>query len=190
MILTLQMEGTDAFKFDLEQADIIYMMGYAQQHVIQKTENAEGESKTLQAKAPETSIYKLDNGENITKKWEEDKSQLIRTDGKYTGFLLIRCEECGDVRGFCSKKPIDTYICNECGHQTQLANMRAAYLDCECGRHFKYMTNETSEVITWNCLDCGREIDAMLNSRRTAYTTVSDPRLGGSTKIRAFGGRW
>ena len=93
-------------------------------------------------------------------------------DGKYKGFMYIKCEHCGETRGFCAKQPIDEYRCNECGGKTKLKDLRRMFLDCECGSHYKYYTNETAEVVTNNCINCGSPVDMMLNSRRTAYVSI------------------
>ena len=92
--------------------------------------------------------------------------------GLYKGFLLIRCEDCGSLRGFCAKQPIDRYRCDDCGGITMLQDLRPAYQECECGRSFKYKTNEKSDVITNNCIECGSPVDMMLNAKRTVYTTI------------------
>lgn len=78
----------------------------------------------------------------------------------------------GETRGFCAKQPIDEYRCNECGGKTKLKDLRRMFLDCECGSHYKYYTNETAEVVTNNCINCGSPVDMMLNSRRTAYISI------------------
>lgn len=93
-------------------------------------------------------------------------------DGKYKGFMYIKCEHCGETRGFCAKQPIDEYRCDECGGKTKLKDLRRMFLDCECGSHYKYYTNETAEVVTNNCINCGSPVDMMLNSRRTAYVSI------------------
>lgn len=102
-------------------------------------------------------------------------------DGKYKGFMYIKCEHCGETRGFCAKQPIDEYRCDECGGKTKLKDLRRMFLDCECGSHYKYYTNETAEVVTNNCINCGSPVDMMLNSRRTAYVSIGG---GGAARKR------
>ena len=92
--------------------------------------------------------------------------------GMYKGFLLIRCDDCGSVKGFCAKQPIDRFRCDDCGGTTKLRDLRCAFQECTCGRTFKYKTNEKSDVITNNCIECGKPVDMMLNANRTAYTTI------------------
>lgn len=107
-------------------------------------------------------------------------------DGKYKGFLFIKCEHCGETRGFNAKVPIDEYKCSECGGKTKLIGLRPAHLDCECGKHWKYQTNETADVLTINCINCGRPVDMMLNSRRTAYVSIGGVLREKETPISGF----
>lgn len=89
----------------------------------------------------------------------------------YTGFLLIRCEHCGEVRGFCAKKPIETYFCNHCKGKTVLRDIKLMYQECECGGSFKYRTNLTEKYVANKCLHCGRLVEMRLNGRGTTYVT-------------------
>ena len=41
-------------------------------------------------------------------------------EAKFTGFLYVRCEKCGQERGFCAKTPISSCYCRECGGKTEL----------------------------------------------------------------------
>ena len=105
--------------------------------------------------------------------WNETGGAVYKpADGKYKGFLFIKCEHCGETRGFNAKVPIDEYKCSECGGKTKLKGLRPAHLDCECGKHWKYQTNETADVLTINCINCGQPVDMMLNARRTAYVSI------------------
>lgn len=106
------------------------------------------------------------------REWNSTGQAAGPAGGKYKGFLLIKCEHCGETRGFCAKQPIDEYKCNSCGEKTKLKDLRRLFMDCECGRHSKYYTNETAEVVTHNCIECGSPVDMMLNSRRTAYVSI------------------
>ena len=103
-------------------------------------------------------------------------------DEGYKGFLLMECEECGKIKGFCARKPITSYRCDDCGHITQLKNLRPAFLKCKCGREYKYKTNAKGYLITYNCLDCGSPVDLELNSRETAYVTVGNRDSRGGTE--------
>lgn len=52
-------------------------------------------------------------------------------EAKFTGFLYVRCEKCGQERGFCAKTPISSCYCRECGGKTELKNMRQVKIWCE-----------------------------------------------------------
>lgn len=103
----------------------------------------------------------------------------------YTGFLLLRCEECGEVKAFCAKRPITQYRC-ECGHKTDLHDLLPVYAHCKCGRDSKYKTNIVDGTAVVNCVACGAPIDLELNHRQTAYLTVGVRRGGGTKQPYVF----
>lgn len=88
----------------------------------------------------------------------------------YSGFLLIKCEKCGKVKGFCTKNELTSYKC-ECGHETHLEKLRPLYLHCKCGAEYRYKTNLQTSIYVYNCLHCGNPVDVKLNNRKTAYVT-------------------
>ena len=92
--------------------------------------------------------------------------------GPYKGFLLVVCEECGEVKAFCAKRETYGFRCDHCGHETPLENLRPMYMHCKCGKSFRYKTNATAQTITHNCLDCKAPVDMELNKRGTAYVTI------------------
>lgn len=91
----------------------------------------------------------------------------------YKGFLLVKCEKCGKLRGFCAKTPTAYSKC-ECGHRTELHDLRPVFLKCKCGSVFKYKTNVTEEIFDFPCLKCGNPVDLQLNKRGTAYVTIGE----------------
>lgn len=92
---------------------------------------------------------------------------------EYRGFLLIKCEHCGKIKGFCAKTPISEFTC-DCGEKTELYDLKPAHLHCKCGSNWKYKTNITDETFDYNCLNCGSPVDLELNSRRNTYVTIID----------------
>lgn len=90
----------------------------------------------------------------------------------YKGFLLIRCAQCGELRGFCAKQPISSYRCATCGGETPLHDLTSAHIRCKCGKHFKYRTNWDEDVFTYSCLSCGAPVDLAYNKKARAYQTV------------------
>lgn len=85
-----------------------------------------------------------------------DRAEAEETTPKtYKGFLLIRCAQCGELRGFCAKQPISSYRCATCNGETPLHDLTSAHIRCKCGKHFKYRTNFEEDFFTYSCLSCG-----------------------------------
>lgn len=87
--------------------------------------------------------------------------------------MLIKCEHCGKLKGFCAKTPITEFTC-ECGEKTELHDLKVAHLHCKCGSNWKYKTNVTDDTFDYNCLNCGSPVDLELNNRRNTYVTITD----------------
>ena len=94
--------------------------------------------------------------------------------GGYKGFLTIRCEECGEIKNFCTKYFITKSHCNKCGHSTKLRGLKPLFLKCKCGGEYKYRTNMDEECFDLPCINCGNPVDVELNKRGDAYVTISD----------------
>lgn len=92
---------------------------------------------------------------------------------EYKGFLLIKCQHCGKLKGFCPKTPIQTFLC-ECGGQTPIQNMVQATASCKCGKNWVYRTNADDRTIEINCIKCGGPIDLVWNVRKGRYVTLQD----------------
>lgn len=75
------------------------------------------------------------------------------TEPGYTGFLYVKCEECGNAKGFCAKKPLQEYR-------------------CECGENFKYRTNLTDGTASMNCVHCGSPVDLEFHDKKGVYQTI------------------
>lgn len=64
-----------------------------------------------------------------------DRAEVEETTPKtYKGFLLIRCAQCGELRGFCVKQPISSYRCAACGGETPLTISRRRTSAVSAGR--------------------------------------------------------
>lgn len=61
------------------------------------------------------------------KKADRAKRDPDEGQGPYKGFLLVVCEECGEIRAFCAKRETYSFRCDECGHETALENLRPMY---------------------------------------------------------------
>ena len=110
---------------------------------------------------------------------------------EYFGFLLIKCPRCGKIRAFYTKHPIGTYHC-ECGHDTELRDLRPVFHNCLCGDTLKYQTNIDEPSFTLTCNRCGRENRFNVSHSETAYVTssngfISEPLYpAGNRTVREF----
>lgn len=120
-----------------------------------------------------------------------DRAEAEETTPKtYKGFLLIRCAQCGELRGFCAKQPISSYRCATCNGETPLHDLTSAHIRCKCGKHFKYRTNFEEDVFTYSCLSCGAPVDLAYNKKARAYQTVHDARHHRSCERPGGAGHW
>lgn len=111
--------------------------------------------------------------DNWNKEAKDENPSPERPDG-YKGFLLIRCPECGAIRGFCTKSYITETTCRSCGAVTQLEKLIPAHVNCgKCGRHFKYQTNiDTKDPVSIHCINCDAPVDLQMNGSGTALVTI------------------
>ena len=107
---------------------------------------------------------------------KQEGGEPFGNQGPYKGFLLIKCEHCGEIKAFCAKKEIFGYRCDSCKETTPLENLRPMYLRCKCGKEFRYKTNLAEEAFSHKCIECGAPVDLVLNKRKTAYVTVREKR--------------
>lgn len=81
--------------------------------------------------------------------------------------------------------PLTFHKC-DCGHRTDLHDLKPVHLYCKCGSKYKYMTNISDPQFTMNCLACGAPVDLELNSRGTAYVTIGHKSGGGTDRPYVF----
>lgn len=92
----------------------------------------------------------------------------------YSGFLYVKCSHCGKIKAFCTKINIKYYLCRECGRKTDLKDLVPLYINCECGRRAKYMTNMTDEEFDVNCPECGAPVAVMWNKKKKLYESIGN----------------
>lgn len=92
---------------------------------------------------------------------------------QYRGFLLIRCEHCGKIRAYCSNYPVTCHKC-ECGHKTDLHDLKPLYTNCECGQRSYYRTNIEDPILDVNCISCGAPVAVEWNAKKKSYRTIKD----------------
>lgn len=89
----------------------------------------------------------------------------------YGGFLYIRCPVCGKVKGFCAKTRLNNFRC-ECGSVTRLEHLVPLYMNCECGRNSKYLTNMEEPAFDIKCYDCGNPVAVAWQPKKKQYETI------------------
>lgn len=104
---------------------------------------------------------------------EHDFFQNLWGGKKYTGFLYIKCPECGAEKGFCSKKGTGGIHCDVCGCNKDFEEpLKPMYVNCECGGRFKYMTNKSEEMFDVTCINCGSPVPVQYNHKKEIYETI------------------
>lgn len=102
--------------------------------------------------------------DNATEGWSAD-------DRGYKGFLHIKCEKCGTIKGYCTSRPLHYHRCG-CRHNTPLVDLATVKANCKCGESFTYKTNIVEPYFTMNCLACGSPIELELDGNGTSYVTM------------------
>lgn len=92
---------------------------------------------------------------------------------KYKGFMHLICPKCGHVRGFCTKDEVSQSTCRSCGHTWDFNEpLYPLYIDCECGAHYKYLTNCKEYAFDINCLNCGTPVAVKWHVAKRIYETI------------------
>ncbi len=105
----------------------------------------------------------------------DEDAQAARQDGKgknttpiyWKGFLMIRCEECGDIKMFCARRNTSFSICSKCGHRTDYGFLRKVLVrHCDT---YAYRTNiMEDEKIEVPCLRCQARVPVIFPSANQA----------------------
>lgn len=94
---------------------------------------------------------------------------------KYKGFLYLKCPECGEVHGFCTKEYLTYYKCRSCGHRMVFeVPLVRLWINCECGKQYRYMTNMTDPMFDVNCLGCGAPVAVQWNEKKGIYEPMRE----------------
>jgi len=92
---------------------------------------------------------------------------------KYKGFMYIKCPVCGKEKGTCLKKESDHYHCDNCSKRSEFEKpLVPLWINCECGKRFKYLTNMTESMFDINCLNCGAPVAVKWNEDKQIYETI------------------
>lgn len=140
-----------------------------EQHDDAVLEGDDSQEAATQPERPRSRVERMFEGFHPSRPAEQTSDEPE----EYKGFLLIKCEHCGKLRGFCTKTPISKTTC-DCGHAIELHDLKALHLECgKCGGKFTYKTNADTEELEYPCLQCGSPVDMVLNRRGTTYVTVN-----------------
>lgn len=144
--------------------------------------NATSEEPVVPATVEEPTVEEPVEDASVTAE-EEHVEEVIENRGcvsspdeegepkKYKGFLLIKCQHCGEVRGFNSRNEISSYKC-DCGGETPLGKLIPLTALCECGKRWRYLTNLTQDSYEMNCIHCGSPIPVFFNDKKGKYETL------------------
>lgn len=133
---------------------------------------APGKTKATVADFKKTAILSDREGPDQNGTDQEGSDTASKYDG-YKGFLYIKCQHCGEIKSFCSKKIIKSYRCSECGTETPLKNLSHLWLNCECGRTSHYFTNMTEFAFDAVSSD-NATIDTLMFSSVVFYPELLD----------------
>lgn len=90
----------------------------------------------------------------------------------YKGFLHIKCPCCGKPFSFNARVLRKEYECNDCHTKLELENLVPLYLNCKCGRSFRYFTNAEETIFGVSCLSCGAPVAVEYISKKARYETI------------------
>lgn len=100
---------------------------------------------------------------------EPEKKETCR----HSGFLYIKCENCGSERAYCVKQPSEYSICTKCGSRTYFTEpLKPLFTICECGKKSRYLTNMTDEMFDINCINCKAPVAVQYNQKRKCYEPI------------------
>lgn len=155
-----------------EDDPILKMVEKAGEKVLQKAAEKQERTDSPENLDGNTGFFTMKEVKNFPKIKKKSAKIQGPKDGKYKGFLYIRCDHCGEEIGYYAKERTNEFSCRECGKKTDLSELRWANVDCKCGKHFTYRTNAKSEILTINCINCGFPVDMMINTGRNAYVSI------------------
>lgn len=112
------------------------------------------ETEDAQETAPPKSVLEIKETRSQPERAQDDRDEQ---EG-YKGFLRIRCDVCGEIRGFNAKKMIRSSWC-PCGEYTPLIDLDKITARCSvCGHTWVYRTNNTEPIDEITCLECSAPI--------------------------------
>lgn len=140
--------------------------------------STEKSNRITENKNPEPEIDRMPNYLSIKPKEPDQQQERLRgeeTGYKYKGFLLIKCQHCGKVSAYCVKSEYAYHECRECGEKTYFDQpLKPAWMNCECGKNSRYLTNMEDYYIEHTCIDCGQPVTMEWNEKKKLYQTIKN----------------
>lgn len=104
---------------------------------------------------------------------EAEETDLVQDGLRYKGFIYWKCPQCGKERAVCLKKESRGFHCADCGCDTLFTKpLRMMYLNCECGRSSRYVTNMEEDAFDVECVYCGTPVAVKWNGHGKRYETI------------------
>lgn len=126
-----------------------------------------GEPEDAQDTAPPKSVIEVKETRSRPERAQDDQDDQ---EG-YKGFLRIRCDVCGEIRGFNARQRIRSSWC-PCGEHTPLIDLDKIVARCSaCGNTWVYRTNNTEPIDEIICLECGAPI-TLEQDKHGNYRTI------------------
>ena len=91
----------------------------------------------------------------------------------YKGFMHLECPDCKQVSSFFKKEPKDHFHCKHCGKKHVFTEeLVPMWVNCDCGKTFKYMTNRVDPMFDIACVECGSLVTVKWNGKKKVYDTL------------------
>lgn len=127
--------------------------------------------ESTQETAPPKSVIEVKGTRSRTERAQDDQDDQDEREG-YRGFLRIRCDVCGEIRGFNAKQQIRSSWC-PCGKYTPLIDLDKITARCSvCGHTWVYRTNNTEPLDEITCLECSAPI-TLEQDKHGNYQTIA-----------------
>ena len=114
--------------------------------------------------------------------WNKGSASADSPRRKIKGFLILKCQNCGETTSYFQREETDTFKCYRCNGAMPIDRnaLKPLYAKCpNCGNdEIRYFTNLTGQHIEVPCKKCKAPIDCELNGKGNAYVTVGS---GGRT---------
>lgn len=182
--MAMEIDDGQAHKVFRKMAETLWLVGCQDQEAAVEEDGKENENSVRpetngmagkdRDMEPEEYSYpelKESVSENCGEMRGEEKPEPEVVPAGYGGFLYIKCPVCGKIKGFCAKTRLNNFRC-DCGSITRLERLVPLYMNCECGRKSRYLTNMDEPMFDMTCYDCGAPVAMGWNEKKSQYETI------------------